>query len=98
MKFLKIVFFAFLLSIFGAVYFNDSAFALPRGRNISEREAVAARLGQDPSWNCPWKCGAFWIAAFDAKDGDPYNDVYNNKKSNYNFTGNFFRKRSSILF
>lgn len=79
MKFLKIVFFAFLLSIFGAVYFNDSAFALPRGRNISEREAVAARLGQDPSWNCPWKCGAFWIAAFDAKDGDPYNDVYNNK-------------------
>ena len=79
MKNIKIVFLILFSSIFIIFLSSKDTFALPKGRNASEREAVAARLGQDPSWNCPWKCGAFWIAAFDAKDGDPYNDVYNNK-------------------
>lgn len=79
MKNIKIVFLILFSSIFIIFFSSKDTFALPKGRNKSEREAVAARLGQDPSWNCPWKCGAFWIAAFDAKEGDHYNDVYNDR-------------------
>lgn len=72
-----------ILGLFAAVLvavaiFNSPAYALPAGRNDSEKAAVNARwaaLDSIPGngWECPKKCGAMWVTAANATGDRVYN-------------------------
>lgn len=72
-----------ILGFFAAVLvavaiFNSPAYALPAGRNSSERDTINSRLQalgiiNNHYWSCRWKCGAMWVAAANASGDEVYN-------------------------